>query len=429
MSAAALLLGLSLPVALASAPTPLDADAEASPRRDESRELAGEHVGPLQAERWTTPGPAIINGESATADDYPETGGLIVKGTMDAGSWGEFPIPNMFICSSTLIAPDVVLTAAHCIDPEALTGGLAEMRDTEYHWSRQADLTAYNGSADIPPPDDGVAAWDWVMHGDWNMSGLGLGLNTNYDIALVFLAEPVLDVQPAILPTPAEGAMLETGLEVIAVGWGQQTATDFWETPPEGTIQLKQMGTSFIAEMHEAEFKVGEVESDVRKCHGDSGGPSFADLGEGELSMRLVGVTSHAYDESDCFETGGVDTRVDFYLDWIDAEMRSRCEDGSRAWCEQEGIVTAEYWASGGADGGDDGGGEDDGGDDGGGEDDGGGSGSIDEGSDENSVDDEASAEGGSEKDDAAGCSAGALAASGLPALLALGAVLRRRED
>jgi hypothetical protein len=426
MPAPALFLGLSLPVALAAAPSTLQADSDAAERDTAGAAVAWEHVGPLLTDRWTTPGPAIINGEDASADDYPEAGGLIVKGTMDAGSWGTYPIPNMFICSSTLIAPDVVLTAAHCIDPDALTGGLADFVDTEYHWSRQADLTDYNGSADIPPPDDGVAAWDWVMHGDWDMSALGLGLNTNYDIALVFLDEPVLDVQPAILPTPDEGAMLETGLEVVAVGWGQQTATDMWETPPAGTIQLKQMGTSFVAELHEAEFKVGEDEADVRKCHGDSGGPSFAALGEGELNMRLVGVTSHAYDESDCFETGGVDTRVDFYLDWIDAEMRARCEDGSRSWCEQEGIVSAEYWISGGDSGGEGDGGEGDGG---GSEDDGGGSGSIDEGADENTVDDGDEADGSDEKEDAAGCSAGALAASGLPALLALGAVLRRRED
>ena len=27
------------------------------------------------------------------------------------------------------------------------------------------------------------------------------------------------------------------------------------------------------------------------------------------------------------------------YLDWIDTQMRSRCEDGSRAWCSFPGII------------------------------------------------------------------------------------------
>ena len=55
--------------------------------------------------------------------------------------------------------------------------------------------------------------------------------------------------------------------------------------------------------------------------------------------QRLVGVTSHAYDETDCAAKGGVDTRVDHYLTWIDEQMRSRCEDGTRVWCEVEGII------------------------------------------------------------------------------------------
>ena len=34
-----------------------------------------------------------------------------------------------------------------------------------------------------------------------------------------------------------------------------------------------------------------------------------------------------------------MDTRVDPYLDWIEQEMIDRCEDGTRVWCEIEGIV------------------------------------------------------------------------------------------
>ena len=78
----------------------------------------------------------------------------------------------------------------------------------------------------------------------------------------------------------------------------------------------------------------------MRKCHGDSGGPTFLDVEtDSSESMRLIGVTSHAYDDSDCNETGGVDTRADAYLDWIDAEMTARCDDGTRVWCDVTGIL------------------------------------------------------------------------------------------
>ena len=69
---------------------------------------------------------------------------------------------------------------------------------------------------------------------------------------------------------------------------------------------------------------------------GDSGGPSFATFG-GEV--RVIGVTSHAYDTSDCFETGGVDTRTDAYLDWIESNMTAYCDNGIRTWCEVSGII------------------------------------------------------------------------------------------
>ena len=52
-----------------------------------------------------------------------------------------------------------------------------------------------------------------------------MGLSLNYDIALIFLEEPVLDVDHAFLPSAEEGARIAVGDEAIVVGWGQQIAT------------------------------------------------------------------------------------------------------------------------------------------------------------------------------------------------------------
>ncbi len=102
------------------------------------------------------------------------------------------------------------------------------------------------------------------------------------------------------------------------------------------------MGYSVLSELGDYELQVGAEAEDVRKCHGDSGGPTFLDIEtDSTESMRIIGVTSHAYDESDCDSKGGVDTRVDAYLDWIDNEMVTRCQDGTRVWCETEGILDA----------------------------------------------------------------------------------------
>ena len=314
---------------------PPDLDEEGS--YDEEAELYGADLlddldGPL--------GPDfIINGEEASEDDYPMTGGMVVDAVVDYGSYGQMDA-NLFMCSSTLIAPDVVLLAAHCVDEYGLTYGFGTVEELDIYWTRQADLTDFDGSQRQRLPDDAVQAWDWVAHSEFDLNSMGLGLSENYDIALLFLDEAVTDIDHAYLPTREEAAQMEEGNDVAVVGWGQQSATSMWESPPEGSYLVKMMGDSFIAELDEAEFQVGAVEDDVRKCHGDSGGPSFMEVEtDTDESTRLIGVTSHAYDSSDCESTGGVDTRVDAYLDWIEAEMLSRCEDGTRAWCEVEGIV------------------------------------------------------------------------------------------
>ncbi len=284
----------------------------------------------------------IINGEDADEDDYPMTGGTIFEGTVDLGSFGGTQDIQTFMCSSTLIAPDVVLLAAHCIDDDALTYGLGTVEDKKYYWSRQADLSDYDGSGAFKDvPDDAIEAIGWAMPDDWDLFGLQTGLADNWDIALIFLEEPVEDVDFAYLPQNGdEMDQLEEGIDLVVVGWGQQVATSGWGAPPAGTFMLKQQGISVLNELGDTEFQVGDGEDDVRKCHGDSGGPSFMEV-ETDLTVttRLVGVTSHAYDSTDCDSKGGVDTRVDAYLDWIEDEMEAACEDGTRVYCDEPGLA------------------------------------------------------------------------------------------
>ncbi len=279
----------------------------------------------------------IINGEDATEEDWPMTGAQMMDATMSFG--GHVMDFRMLVCSSTLIAPDVVLLAAHCVDPDSFTYGYGSLNDVEMRWTRQADLSLHTGDAIRDWPADSVVAWDWVFHPEWDLWGLDMGIGHSKDIALMFLDTPVLDVPYAYLPTAEEAVQVVVDSEVAVVGWGQQTSDS---NPPTGTYGYKQQGTSYISEIGQYEFQVGLNPDDVRKCHGDSGGPSFQTIDTETVDpVRLVGVTSHAYDQSDCRRTGGVDTRVDAYLDWIDQEMRSRCEDGTRAWCEIEGLPVA----------------------------------------------------------------------------------------
>lgn len=273
---------------------------------------------------------AIINGESATEDDYPMTGGMLMSGVIFGYAF------DTLVCSSTLIAPDVVLIAAHCLDEFAFTFGLSEIEDKQIWWTRQADLTEWDGQTRNPDlPADAVEMSGYVIHEDFDIQQMQIGIAENHDIALLFLSEALTDVPIAYLPTADEATQIAEGDAVAVVGWGQQVATGAQEAPPSGTYAIKMQGESYISELGPMEFQVGLLEDDVRKCHGDSGGPSFVDVvTDSTETMRLIGVTSHAYDMTDCNETGGVDTRVDAYLEWIDDQMVAACDDGTRVWCD-----------------------------------------------------------------------------------------------
>jgi hypothetical protein len=332
MSVTALALSLSLGgVAVAA---PVDAGAV-----ELSSESGPEAVLPVDLRRRVE---GIINGTDATAEDYPMTGGMMMDVTLDISGYPEYRL-SLFLCSSTLIAPDVVMLAAHCLSEDALTYGQGSATFHEIVWTRQADLTDYDGSRrNVDWPEDAIVAADWVAHEDFNIFRMQMGTAENADIALLFLDTPVTDVPFAYLPTPEEGAQIAEGAPATIVGWGQQTSTGANQAPPAGTYLLKKMGESTVGEVDEFEFQVGPSEDQPRKCHGDSGGPTFMTVeAESADLMRVVGVTSHAYDSTDCRSKGGVDTRVDAYLEWINDEMTKRCEDGTRVWCETPGIIPA----------------------------------------------------------------------------------------
>ncbi|MEO0601054.1 MAG: S1 family peptidase [Myxococcota bacterium] len=285
----------------------------------------------------------IINGQLGNGRTLREAGGLIIEASLSLP--GPYPPvrARLLWCSATLIAPDVVMTAAHCVDVDGLLQEGADqgvealaLEDLSFTFAPAVDLTPhqfefdlFGGFTDLPASSMPGAAW--VAHEGFDVSELELGLGENADIALVFLAEPT-EREFALLPTPEEGEALAVDDDVVIVGWGQQSQ--------DGIAGTKQVADSFISELGPFELKVGEVATDGRKCHGDSGGPTFRDFG-GPPSHpdRVIGVTSHAYDLTDCQFTGGVDTRVDAYLDWIDAQMRQACEDGVRSWCLEEGII------------------------------------------------------------------------------------------
>ncbi len=297
----------------------------------------------------------IINGEACDEAELPQTVALLVDATF---TYDGFSGPlRALLCTGTLIAPDTVLTAAHCLDTLALTGGFGTVTDAIFYVSTLPDLTSHmqEGEDVVALPADAVAAHSYVTHEQFSLTAdLGDGLSNFYDIGLLFLETPISRIEPSIVMTPEEAVGLAVGDEVRIAGWGQRS--------PDGPSGLKHCATANIFELGDFEMQIGNEPSTSRKCHGDSGGPTFITIeSDTKRKDRVIGATSRAYDSSDCLR-GGVDTMASAWYAWIDGHMKSRCEATDRVWCDVAGVIPPNYYDDPVDPGGDDGDDGDDGG-------------------------------------------------------------------
>jgi secreted trypsin-like serine protease len=239
-------------------------------------------AGPVSAITWGVPDTEHVN-VGAMVVDWPGYG------------------PWQF-CTGTLVHPRVFLTAGHCTDAVAEYG-------IEKVWVN-FDPDANNL--------DSLRLVDQVLtHPDY-----GWGSNDPTDVGLLILAEPVLDIAPATLPSVGylddlkkQGLLREraVGARFTVVGYGGILS---WP-PPEITYEDQRL-------VAQSEYKAltkvwlhmsqNRLQNDGGTCFGDSGGPGFYTTPEGD--EILVGITS--WGDSQCVATG-FDYRVDIpqTLDFI----------------------------------------------------------------------------------------------------------------
>jgi hypothetical protein len=157
----------------------------------------------------------------------------------------EYPDDRWGICSATVIAPAVLLTAAHCLPDQALDVFVKPSPDLD---RVRAERTERNP----------------VWPTEWGYR----------DIGLVYLTEP-LDIKPAILDlrTPTEGAA------VLLAGYGEES--------PGGPNGKLRTGWDKIDAVHKGAMLTTPYGATGRP--GDSGGPAF-------LNGRVVAVLSQLYE-------------------------------------------------------------------------------------------------------------------------------------
>ncbi len=215
-----------------------------------------------------------VMGCSADAPSPESTGQAsqpILGGTTDSGDPSVVAViqtdssGNQYICTGSIIAPTKVLTAGHCVK------GMVS-------WEVRVGTDARN-------PEQTLA-----------VSG-GVADPGGGDIAIITLSQPT-DLTPLAYNTTALSDA-DVGTSARSVGYGSNQINSGQGTGG-GT---KRTGDTSIKALQDDTFSVHQI-----LCHGDSGGPTFA-------NGKIVGITSYG-DTANCVGDDYA-VRTDLYADFI----------------------------------------------------------------------------------------------------------------
>ncbi len=238
----------------------------------------------------------IVNGTETGYNEYKGVVGLFINMGNGYGS----------ICTATLLDPEVVLTAGHCV---YINDG-----ESDFNAVSNPSIIQVFGGANMNTGDYFAygKASKIIKHPTWS-GDINNTSSQNVDLALIKMTKAINGVQYYGIRSQTVESIGTTG---IIVGYGlTKTNGNDSGVHRKGNAQVLYKGTYGSGSNSKYLIEVG---SPSGTCQGDSGGPFFTQEGG---NLVVSGVTS--FGGQVCYaDRDGYDTHVYYYKDWIKSTFK-----------------------------------------------------------------------------------------------------------